>query len=252
MATDAVEPTYAGYLRLDSVLGAQRPSTDPEQHDEMVFIISHQVTELWFKLILHELTAARAAFRADETGLPNLVRVRRILSHLIDQWQVLHTLTPTAFHRIRPYLGSASGLESAQYRSLETLLGKRHRDRTGQVEPEAMEPSLFDEFIRYLHRRGHKVPVDHVNRDWSRRRHPDPELVRAFKLIDAERGVDYSICAEFVGIDLSLREWRLRHLELVEKLLGGLPGTGRTSGRLYLAAKVDDLYFPELMELHGD
>ncbi|MEV6325103.1 tryptophan 2,3-dioxygenase family protein [Nocardia sp. NPDC051787] len=247
MDTDLAELTYADYLRLDQLLSAQQPRTTPEQHDEMMFIICHQVTELWLKLVLHELRAVRSGFRAGRASLSTLDRVQQVLVRLNDQWSVLNTLSPSAFQRLRPALGRASGLYSKQYRELEFLLGKRHPGWRDFANSEAKEPSLFDELIRYLLRRGHAVPEHYLERDWGRRRESTPELFDVFEAIRATgRGVEYHICAQLVAIDEQLREWRLRHLQLVRKHLGRKPGTAGTSGARYLAATIDDVFFPEL------
>ncbi|WP_330230266.1 tryptophan 2,3-dioxygenase family protein [Nocardia sp. NBC_00508] len=252
MGTDRGRAAYAEYLMLYQLLGAQRPCTRPEQHDEMLFIIFHQVTELWFKLLLHELNVAREAFRGNVPGLPALARAQRILLLLNDQWPVLDTLTPDAFHRIRPFLGSASGLYSEQYRALEFLLGRRHPGWQNLAPGYVAEPSLFDELIRYLHRRGYPVPDRYMERDWSRGRHTTPELLRVFEQIYACRhGVEYEICEQLSGIDMYLRGWRQRHLETVKRQLGDRSGTGGTSGADYLAATIDALYFPELVKPHA-
>jgi tryptophan 2,3-dioxygenase len=251
--TDLAQLTYADYLRLDRVLGAQQPRTDPEQHDEMMFIICHQVTELWFKLALHELTAVREAFRSDRPGLPTLSRVQQVLSRLNDQWTVLETLSPSAFHQLRPYLGRASGLFSKQYRELEFLLGKRHPGRRNFIDRHATEPSLFDELIRYLYRRGHAVPAHYQERAWSRRRETTPELLQVFERIRAaEHSVEYEICTQLAAIDGRLQEWRRRHFQVVRKLLDDSQGTAGTSGARFLEATIDDMYFPELIQLQDD
>ncbi|WP_406269578.1 tryptophan 2,3-dioxygenase family protein [Nocardia sp. NBC_00881] len=253
MDTDLAQLTYADYLHLDQVLGAQQPRTDPEQHDEMMFIICHQVTELWLKLLLHELTAVREAFRADTPGLPTLSRAEQVLLRLNEQWAVLDTLSPGAFHLLRPYLGRASGLYSKQYRDLEFLLGKRHPGWRNFAARYATEPSLFDELIRYLHRRGHAVPEHYLERDWSRRRESTPELFGVFQRIQAaEQRVEYQIATHLLAIDGHLREWRRRHLQLVLKHLGSTPGTAGTSGARYLEATIDDVFFPELIQPQHD
>ncbi|WP_433490710.1 tryptophan 2,3-dioxygenase [Nocardia grenadensis] len=252
MTKDQARAAYVEYLGLDRILDAQRVRTEPEQHDEMLFIIYHQATELWFKLLLHELTAAREAFGKDAPVVPKLARAQQILLLLNNQWLVLDTMTPAAFHRIRPLLGPASGMYSEQYRALEFLLGKRHPEWRDLAPEYADGPSLFDELIRYLHRRGHPVQKRLLERDWRRGRDTTPELLGIFRSIYTAgyHGVEYEICEQLAGIDAYLREWRLRHLEIVRKHLADQPGTGGTSGAEYLNGTLDALYFPELVKPH--
>ncbi|WP_280275293.1 tryptophan 2,3-dioxygenase [Nocardia wallacei] len=252
MGTDHDGMTYAEYLHLDRVLDAQYPRAEPEEHDELMFIIHHQVTELWFKLLLHEVAATRTAFRADAADWAALSRAARVLTHMNDQWRVLDTLTPEAFHRFRHALGSASGLFSVQYRALEYLLGKRHPGWNAVAATDADQPSVFDEFLRFLHRRGHPVPDRYLHRDWRDRRDTGPQLDRVLERICARGGDERLLCEELAAIDGLLREWRLRHLQLVERLLGGSPGTGGTAGVGYLKMTVDDLHFPELARFTCD
>ncbi|WP_327151033.1 tryptophan 2,3-dioxygenase [Nocardia sp. NBC_01329] len=252
MSRDQGRSAYLEYLNLDRILDAQRVRTEPEEHDEMLFIIFHQATELWFKLLLHELTAAREAFSKDEPVVPKLARTQQILLLLNNQWLILDTLTPAAFHRIRPLLGPASGMYSEQYRALEFLLGRRHPAWRDLAPEYATGPSLFDELIGYLHRRGHPVPKRFLEGDRCRSRDTTPELVGIFQGIYAagHHGVEYEICEQLAGIDAYLREWRLRHLEIVRKHLADQPGTGGTSGAGYLSGTIDALYFPELVKPH--
>ncbi|WUI29404.1 tryptophan 2,3-dioxygenase family protein [Nocardia sp. NBC_00416] len=252
VGTDEGRSAYVEYLGLARILDAQRIRTQPAEHDEMLFIIFHQATELWFKLLLHELTATREAFRTDGPVLPALARAQQILLLLDNQWLVLDTLTPTAFHRIRPFLGPASGMFSEQYRALEFLLGKRHSGWQDIAPEYSAGPSLFDELIGYLHRRGHAVPESYLERDWRCGRETTPELLGVFQGIYAagHHGVEYEICEQLSGIDAYLRLWRQRHLEIVRKHIADAPGTGGTSGAGYLSRTIDALYFPELVKPH--
>jgi tryptophan 2,3-dioxygenase len=260
----SIEVTYGDYLRLDQLLSAQQPRTDPAHHDEQMFIIYHQITELWLKLLLHELDGVRGWLRTDQvqTCLNALGRAQEILLQLVSQWSVMETLTPAAFTNIRPFLGSASGLFSTQYRALEFLLGKRHpgwqeffRDYPGkQVDMDSFvgQPSLFDEFLCYLHRCGHLIPRHYTNRDWKEPRETTAErLETVFSKICADEVVyrnEYLICEQLSLLDVRLRLWRVRHLQVVEKLIKNKQGTGGTSGIGYLKTTVDQLFFPELSE----
>ena len=171
--------TYGGYLRLDALLSAQRPLSNPPHHDEMLFIVQHQVAELWMKLLIHELQAALAHLRADDmdTCLKILARVKQVQRQLFEQWAVLETLTPSEYLEFRGVLGASSGFQSLQYRQIEFLLGNKNAqmlqvfayDPAAQAELRAVleAPSLYDEFLRYLARRGHAVPPDLLERDWT-------------------------------------------------------------------------------------
>lgn len=251
--------TYAEYLCLDRLLDSQRHRAEPFQHDELVFIIFHQVTELWFKLILHELDAARLRLRADleQSSLEALRRSHETLVQLVDQWSIMDTLTPAAFERIRPALGNASGLYSAQYRELESLLGRRKRPSAngGQTDSTRSEhwttrpPSLFDEFLRHLHRRGHPIPRYYTAPSRANRRRPLPELSHTLQHIydnPKRYQSEFLLCDELAKIDEALRAWRRKHLLTVARLIGDQRGTGGTSGVRYLSAGVDRLYYPEL------
>src|SRR5437763_418232 len=190
--------TYGGYLQLDRLLSSQQPLSaiggGAARHDEMLFIIQHQVAELWMKLMIHELKAARDSVRADalEPTFKILARVKLIQKQLFEQWAVLETLTPSEYEAFRPALGTSSGFQSAQYRALEFLLGNKHaamldvfrHDTETYRELKALHeaPSLYDEFLRHLARRGLPVPVASIDRDWSQPREASPEVVQVFKL----------------------------------------------------------------------
>ena len=260
--------TYAGYLRLDRILTAQEPlsgtATTPARHDEMLFIIQHQTSELWIKLMIHELEAAVAHVRADalEPNFKILARVKLIQKQLFEQWAVLETLTPSEYEAFRSTLGSSSGFQSAQYRALEFLLGNKQPatldvfryDPAIHSELSALlhAPSLYDEFLRHLARRGLPVPDASIERDWSQPRQTSAELVGVFKAIydDTERWWDaYEMAEKLVDVEESFQLWRFRHLKTVERIIGHKPGTGGSSGVGFLKRALDHRFFPELIDV---
>jgi len=254
--------TYAGYLHLDTLLSAQRPVTD--QHDEMLFIVQHHVAELWMKLLWHELRAAIEHLRADDvdTCLKILARVKKIQSQLFEQWSVLETLTPSEYLRFRDQLGSSSGFQSLQYRKIEFGLGNKNAgmlqvfsyDPVAQAELEAVlrSPSLYDEFLRYLARRGHAVPAGLLERDWTEPYRRHAELVPVFKRIydgRAEFWSEYHMCEQLVDVEESFQLWRFRHMKTVERIIGHRRGTGGSSGVDFLKKALDLEFFPELLDV---
>jgi tryptophan 2,3-dioxygenase len=260
--------TYAGYLRLDRLLSAQAPltgtATTPPNHDEMLFIIQHQTSELWLKLMIHELRAAIRFVQADrlEACFKILARVKLIQKQLFEQWAVLETLTPSEYEAFRPVLGSASGFQSAQYRAVEFLLGNKQAalvdvfryDPAVHAELFALlhAPSLYDEYLRHLARRRLPVPAACVERDWSQPREKSSELVRVFKIIyDApEQWWDaYEMAEKLVDVEESFQLWRFRHLKTVERIIGNKPGTGGSSGVGFLRRALDHQFFPELIDV---
>ncbi len=260
--------TYGGYLRLDRLLSAQSPlsgSTDhPPRHDEMLFIIQHQVSELWMKLMIHELGAAVAHVRADrlEACFKILARVKLIQKQLFEQWAVLETLTPSEYDAFRPSLGNSSGFQSAQYRAIEFLLGSKHAGTIEVFRHDAptfewltgllRAPSLYDEFLRHLARRGLPVPHVCLDRDFTQPYERNPDLVAVFKTIyDApEQWWDaYDMCEKLVDMEESFQLWRFRHMKTVERIIGYKPGTGGSSGVTYLKRALDRVFFPELIDV---
>lgn len=258
--------TYASYLQLDRLLGAQEPLSRPPHHDEMLFIIQHQVGELWFKLVLFELRAACARIRADDLGPCEkiLSRVKAILRQLFEQWAVLETLTPSEYAEFRQVLGPASGLQSHQYRAIEFILGNKQaemlelfahdEDARRDLAAQLQSPSLYDEFLRFLARQGHAVPQASIERDWSEpyRRNPDlvPVLARIYAAPKAH-WMAYALCEKLVDIDEQFQLWRFRHMKTVERIIGYKPGTGGTSGVGFLKQVVDLSFFPELLEVRS-
>lgn len=256
--------TYGGYLQLDTLLSAQKPVSPGPHHDEMLFIVQHQVSELWLKLIIHELRAALRHLQADELGPVQkvLARVKQVQRQLFEQWSVLETLTPSEYLEFRDALGSASGFQSLQYRLVEFLLGNKNagmvkvfaHDPLAQAELEAAlaAPSLYDEFLRHLHRRGHAVPAECVERDWSKPHVRNPDLIPVFKRIyedPATHWAAYALCEQLVDVEESFQLWRFRHLKTVERIIGFKRGTGGSSGVGFLRQALDLTFFPELLDV---
>ena len=254
---------YATYLALDELLAAQRPLSDPPHHDEMLFIVQHQTTELWFKLMLHELRAAIDWVRRDdlEASFKILARVKHIQTQLLNQWSVLETLTPTEYAQFRYVLGPASGFQSHQNRLIEIALGKRDRrtldvfhgapDTRAELETAMTQPSLYDEFLRWLARRGFPIPREVLERDVTGAYEPDPRVVDAVVGIYARPGSSwdaYEMAEKLVDVDETYSLWRYRHLKVVLRIIGLKRGTGGTAGADYLRAMVDQVFFPELWE----
>jgi tryptophan 2,3-dioxygenase len=254
---------YATYLALEDLLAAQRPLSDPPHHDEMLFIVQHQTTELWFKLMLHELRAAIEMVRHDdlEGSCKILARVKHIQTQLLSQWSVLETLTPTEYAQFRYVLGPASGFQSHQNRLIEMALGKRdakvlesfRHAPAIRVELEAAlhAPSLYDEFLRWLARRGLPVPDEVLRRDVSKPYSPNPGVTEVIVGI-YERPADswdaYEMAEKLVDVDETYSLWRYRHLKVVLRVIGMKRGTGGTAGASYLRQMVDEVFFPELWE----
>jgi len=263
--------SYGGYLQLDRLLAAQVPRSrgaDGEPlHDELLFIIQHQVSELWMKLAIHELRAAIAHVQADRLAesFKILARVKLVQRQLFEQWAVLETLTPFEYEAIRPALGTSSGFQSAQYRALEFLLGNKHaaildvfrHDPTAHAALSELlhAPSLYDEFLRHLARRGLPVPPERVERDWTQPYERHPGLVGVFRTIyaDPRHWWDaYDMCEKLVDIEESFQLWRFRHLKTVERIIGHRPGTGGSSGAAFLARMLEVRFFPELIDVRGE
>ncbi|MGZ6705562.1 MAG: tryptophan 2,3-dioxygenase [Solirubrobacteraceae bacterium] len=257
---DVGDLNYGSYLRLDRLLGAQQPLSD--HHDELLFIVAHQTTELWIKLVIHELRSAMALIAADELSpaLKRLARIKQIQRQMTDQWSVLATLTPTEYAQFRGQLGRASGFQSVQYRLLEFLLGNKNPAVLGVFghDPEAraqlaaalQAPSLYDEFLRFLARRGYPIPARLVDRDWTRPHTLDRELVAVFAGVyeRAEEQWDvYETCEELVDVEDTFQMWRFRHLKTVERIIGFKRGTGGSSGVAFLKQALDLTFFPELL-----
>ncbi|GAA2203584.1 tryptophan 2,3-dioxygenase [Sinomonas flava] len=253
--------TYGRYLDLERLLHAQHPVSEPEHHDEMLFIIQHQTSELWLKLMLHELREARARFAVDDLGmaLKCLARVKAIQKQLTDQWTVLATLTPREYAQFRGALGHASGFQSHQYRAVEFILGNKDRRMlevfTSEPEAHAMlgqllaEPTVYDEFLRAVARAGYPVPEEVLERDVSGHWTMQPALVPVFRRIyesdDTPWGL-YEACEALVDVEDNFQFWRFRHLRTVQRTIGLKRGTGGSSGVGFLRRALDLTFFPEL------
>ena len=253
--------SYSGYLDLPTLLSAQRPISRPEHHDELLFIVQHQTTELWLKLVLHELEGACALIRNDDLApaLKGVARVKHVQRTLTEQWSVLATLTPTEYAEFRGVLGNASGFQSWQYRAVEFVLGNKNA-RVLQVfdsDPEAAavvrraleQPSLYDEFLRYLARLGHPVPQEVLERDVTQAWTFTPSLVPVFRAVyeePAKHWAVYETCEELVDLEENFQQWRFRHLKTVERIIGMKSGTGGSSGAPFLRRALELTFFPEL------
>ncbi|HJA60165.1 MULTISPECIES: tryptophan 2,3-dioxygenase family protein [unclassified Brevibacterium] len=256
--------TYGSYLDLDRLLGAQHPVSRPEHHDEMLFIIQHQTTELWFRLVIHELLDARRLIAEDElqTSLKRIARVKHIQKTLTEQWSVLATLTPSEYVGFRDHLGRASGFQSWQYRAVEFLLGNKNRAMLPVFdgEPEARdrleqylnEPSIYDEFLACLARRGLPVPARLLDRDFSVAHTFDEELLETFRIIyenPQKYWQEYESCEELVDLEENFQFWRFRHMRTVQRIIGMKRGTGGSSGVGFLQKALDLTFFPELFDI---
>ena len=257
--------SYSDYLQLDAILGAQKPLSPA--HDELLFIVQHQTSELWMKLMLHELRAAIANVAKDELGdaFKKLARVSRIMEQLVHAWDVLATMTPPEYSAIRPYLANSSGFQSAQYRCIEFALGNKnaamlkphaHRaDLLAQVQTAFEAPSLYDEALRLLARRGLPVPASHTQRDWTQGYMESDAVEQAWLVIyrNPKQYFDlYQLGEELTDLEDAFRLWRFRHVTTVERVIGFKRGTGGTGGVSYLRKMLDVVLFPEIWKLRTD
>jgi len=260
-ATDA-SLTYTSYLALDEVLGAQRPRSD--EHDEMLFIVIHQVYELWFKQLLHELEELQRVLVSGHT--PHAVRVlRRVLTIfkvIVAQIDVLETMTPRQFTSFRARLDASSGFQSAQFRELEAVLGRRderafaHYPRGGaqraRIEGAMSRPSVFDSFLAYLQTHGYAVPVDLLERDVSKPVELSPGLQKVLLQVYADDSGPSTVAEHLVDLDEGLQEWRYRHVKMVERTIGDKPGTGGSPGAAYLRKTLFQPVFPDLWAVRSE
>ena len=259
--------SYGSYLALDELLSLQRPVSVPEHHDELLFIIQHQTSELWMKLMLHELRSARKALRADDLGtmLKRVARIKHILDTMTQQWSVLATLTPTEYAEFRGFLANSSGFQSHQYRAIEFILGNKNAgvlpvfdtDPDGQrvLSDLLQEPTLYDEFLRYLDRQGYDIPTSVLQRDVTKAYTLSPDLIPVFKAIyesATENWRVYEACEEFVDLEDNFQLWRFRHLRTVQRTIGMKRGTGGSSGVDFLQRALSLTFFPELFAVRTE
>ena len=257
--------SYGGYLDLERILSAQHPRSG--QHDEMLFIIIHQASELWMKLSIHELTAARDRIASDDlpSALKMIARVGRIQAQMIQSWEVLATLTPSEYRLIRPSLGQSSGFQSHQYRLLDFILGARRAGATAvheatpeihaRLEARLASPSLYDEAVRLLARRGFAIEADALERDWREPRDERASVAAAWLSVyrDPERHWDlYELAEKLVDLEYRFQQWRFAHLKTVERIIGGKMGTGGSQGLAYLARVLESRLFPELLAIRTE
>ena len=257
--------SYGDYLQLDAILSAQKPLSPA--HDEMLFIVQHQTSELWMKLMLHELRAAIGHIAGDalQPAFKMLARVSKIMEQLVHAWDVLATMTPPEYSAMRPYLGSSSGFQSYQYRSIEFALGNKNRamlqphahrpDLLAQVQAAFEAPSLYDEALRLLARRGLPVPASHTDRDWTLPYAESDAVERAWLTVyrdPAQHWDLYQLGEELTDLEDAFRLWRFRHVTTVERIIGFKRGTGGTGGVSYLRKMLDVVPFPEIWELRTD
>jgi len=258
---------YNGYLQLDKLLSAQKSLSDPPHHDEMLFIIQHQVAELWIKLAIHEIGGAIRQMRDDRLApaVKNLARVRHIQNQMYNQWKVLDTLTPSEYAEFRHVFGKASGFQSAQYRILEFTLGNKSRSTLSvhehqphwhaQLKTALEAPSLYEEFLMHLSRQGMAIPKHVVDRDFSEMRDEDADVVRTLGEIYDDRAKywqPYEACEALVDIGNNFQFWRFHHMKTVERIIGYQRGSGGSSGVPFLKKALDIEFFPELLQVRTE
>lgn len=258
----AQDVTYSSYLDLDRILAAQHPASDA--HDEMLFIIVHQASELWLKLCLHELEAARECIAADNLrpAFKMLARVARAQTQLIQSWDVLSTMTPHDYSAIRPHLGRSSGFQSPQYRMMEFLLGGRNPDMVvmhkglpdvvAALEAELARPSIYDEAVQLLARRGFAIPDEVLERKldevWTRSEAVEAAWAEIYRQPQAHWDL-YELAEKLVDLEYHFQRWRFGHLKTVERIIGFKRGTGGTQGVPYLEGVLKQAFFPELLSV---
>ena len=254
--------SYGDYLQIDTILAAQKPLSPA--HDEMLFIVQHQTSELWMKLMLHELRAAIDHISRDElsTAFKMLARVSKIMEQLVHAWDVLATMTPPEYSAMRPYLGQSSGFQSFQYRCIEFSLGNKNAamlkphahspERLALVQAAYEAPSLYDEALKLLARRGIAVPATHTQRDWTQPYAASTEVENAWLQVyrnPTEHWDLYQLGEELTDLEDAFRLWRFRHVTTVERVIGFKRGTGGTGGVSYLRKMLDVVLFPEIWSL---
>lgn len=253
--------TYGEYLALDELLDLQRPKSDPEEHDEMLFIVIHQVYELWFKQVLHELDRMVEHLNGDalSRGGHQLRRVRRIFETMIGQIDILETMTPLEFLSFRRFLDSSSGFQSVQFRELETLLGITDTfdptwfrpDEQARLEARIAAPTLWDAFLNYLDRHGHAMPQSALERDVTAAIEPSPDVQAVILTAYRDEVRLRSLCEALTDLDELLQEWRYRHVMMVQRTIGTREGTGGSAGVDYLKSTLFRQCFPDLWAIRN-
>jgi tryptophan 2,3-dioxygenase len=259
--------SYGEYLKLDSLLSAQQPLSSPPHHDEMLFIVQHQTSELWLKLVLHELSAARSRLDAGDLQQARkcIARVKHVLRTMTDQWSVLATLTPHEYGEFRGVLAQASGFQSWQYRAVEFILGNKNAGMLPVfaknppahqlLEQLLAQPTVYDAFLRALAQRGHEVPQAVLERDVRRAWVEQPELIPVYKRIYDDVDAhweEYATCEDLVDLEDAFQLWRFRHLRTVQRTIGFKTGTGGSSGVGFLRAALELTFFPELFSVRTE
>ena len=255
--------TYGTYLRVDDLLSLQQPRSTGPEHDELLFIVIHQVYELWFKELLHELDRVRTLLTADDTfrAQHTLKRILTILKVLVAQLDILETMTPLEFLSFRARLEAASGFQSDQFRQIEFVLGSKSdqavrrfpegtRARTA-LERRYTEPTVWDAFLHYLAREGYAVPAAALMRDVTSRAEPSPAIQELLIAVYRRDAKNAELCERLVDLDEGVQEWRYRHVKMVERTIGAKAGTGGSSGAEYLRNTIGHNLFPDLWEIRA-
>ena len=253
--------TYNSYLAVDELLGLQRPLSEGPEHDEMLFIIIHQTYELWFKQLIHEFTAAQQSLEDGDThrSLAILGRIRAILKVCVTQIDILETMTPLQFNAFRGYLASSSGFQSAQFRKVEAILGRRDSRMSGHLPPKDQQEiatitsrkSLWDSTLAYLNHRGHGIPNHILNRDVKTHYESNDGIQEILLAVHKHDPESAMVCERLVDIDEGLQEWRYRHVKMVERTIGSKIGTGGSSGVEYLASTLFAPVFADLWKIRS-
>ena len=253
--------SYTSYLAVDELLNLQRPLSEGPEHDEMLFIIIHQTYELWFKQLIHEFREAGRALEAADThrSLAILGRIRTIMKVCVTQVDILETMTPLQFNAFRGYLASSSGFQSAQFRKVEAILGRRDEKMAGHLPPDIQkeiaeicnENSIWDSTLIYLEKRGHKMPESVMKRDKTIAYAPNTEVQNVLLAVHQGDPESAMVCERLVDIDEGIQEWRYRHVKMVERTIGHKSGTGGSSGVKYLASTLFNPVFSDLWEIRS-
>jgi tryptophan 2,3-dioxygenase len=255
--------TYGSYLKVDELLGLQQPRSHGPEHDELLFIVIHQVYELWFKELLHELDRAARLLTADEShrSQHTLKRVLTVLKVMVAQLDILETMTPLEFLSFRERLQAASGFQSDQFRQIEFLLGNKSEQAVvrfpegsrarSALERRFREATLWDAFLHYLSREGYPIPTAQLHRDVTRPLEPSTEVQRVLIEVYRRDAKNAELCERLVDLDEGIQEWRYRHVKMVERTIGTKRGTGGSAGSPYLRTTLGHNLFPDLWEIRA-